>query len=109
MFVLSGSGTRGAVTLDMVQLQALKTGIPAKKAAYGKIWDAFTGNGRLILTVATNIGAQEIRVELRALKTANYTLSSSTRVATPNFPSGVSTPNFDFTGVSGFLGEAHRE
>lgn len=100
VFVLSGSGTRGAVTLDMVQLQALKTGIPAKKAAYGKIWDAFTGNGRLILTVATNIGAQEIRVELRALKTANYTLSSSTRVATPNFPSGVSTPNFDFTGES---------
>lgn len=100
VFVLSGSGTRGKVTLNMAVLESYKTGIPAKKAAYSKIWDAFTGNGRLIFAFATDIGAQELRIELRALRSPNFSLSSSTRRAACDFPSGCSTPNFNFTGES---------
>lgn len=100
VFVLSGSGTQGKVTLNRAQLESYKTGIAAKKAAYSKIWEAFTGNGRLILTVATDIGAQEIRVELRALQSPDFSLNCSTRRAACNFPSGCSSPNFNFEGES---------
>lgn len=101
VFILSGSGITGTVSIDMLTLLSLKNAaLPAKRQAYSKIWDAFTGNGHIVLTVMTSVGAQPIRIELRALKTANYTLTVSTRLAAPDFPGGVSTPSFNFTGES---------
>lgn len=94
VFAVSGSGMAGTVSLNMAVLNGLGA------TPRGKIWDAFTGNGRLQLTLSTSGGNKLLLVQLRALKSASYSLTTSTRTAACSFPTGCSAPNFNLSGES---------
>lgn len=94
VFPLSGSNNDGTVTLDKTKLLALSS------TNQGKLFEAFTCNGWLQLLLSTSQGNMPIRVELRALRSANYSLTSGNRTACPNYVAGVTSPNFNFTGES---------
>jgi|GEM_PF-5978072 len=94
VFPLSGSGSAGTVTINMTKLLALS------QTNFNKVWEAFTCNGLLEYLQSTSQGTKPIRVALRALRSANYSLTSGTRTACPNYVAGVTSPNFNFTGES---------
>jgi hypothetical protein len=94
VFPLSGSGTSGTVSIDKAKLLALSS------TNFNKVWEAFTANGWLQFLQSTSQGIKPIRVELRALKSANYSLTVSSRSAFPSYPGGCGNPNFNFTGES---------
>lgn len=94
VFPLVGSGNSASVSVDKAKLIALS------QTNFNKVWEAFTCNGRLQFTVSTSSGNKLVRVELRALKSANYSLTVNTRSAFPSYPGGCGNPNFNFTGES---------
>lgn len=94
VFPLTGSGSSATVSIDKAKLLALT------QTNFNKVWEAFTSNGRLQFTVSTSGGNKPLRVELRALRTANFTLTCSSRSACPDYPASVTSPNFNFSGES---------